>query len=124
MAAAPAAVVPAASAATVVHVPSARLPRPKRRPRTWGELRRSVTFFAAGDTCVCLARDFVAAMQGDPRHAKQDVMRWRKVTPPLARVRDPKHVWQPIRCTGQSGSPPWMMSESAAEVVFAWMSGT
>ena len=114
--------------AQIVTVPDARRAPPRRRPRAWAELRDAVAFFPAGQVNVCMVRDFVAVMQDPPAarwraHAKQDIARWRAVRPVIPHVDDLQHVWQPTICRGVHGSPPWLMSEQAAQAVFAWMTG-
>ena len=109
---------PVSRGAVIVTVPRERLSRQTQKPRTWEALCKGVTFFPAGPTRVCLVRDFVNATHNDPRHAQQDVQRWRKTRPRIDHVSDPAHVWQPARSPGCRGSPPWVMSEAAARAVF------
>ena len=107
--------------AACVRAPTKRRKPLRRKPQTWDDLMKGVSFFDAGDVQVCLVTDFVAAAHGERRHARQDIDRWRAVRPVLAHVADATHVWQPAVCKNVRGSPPWLMSKDAAQAVFDWM---
>jgi hypothetical protein len=88
---------------------------PAYRPRSWGSLQKCLTFFDVNGVQACLLRDLVAAMQLDPRHSEQDVMRWRAAKVPHT---DGAHVWAPISCKGVRGKPPWLLTHVAAESIY------
>ena len=78
-------------------------------------MKKSITFFDVNGVQICVLRDLVAALQHDPRHAEQDVGRWRDAK---LRHTDAANLWVPDTCKGVRGKPPWLATEKAARSVF------